>query len=516
MAEGSDRIPFPASQAEWQNVIDQVPGATLVSWTGGDEDLGFRTRTVLEFANARALEGLFVVFKQKLTLLQDTQGKWTVTFVPQVPRVTGADADTRKLWTALWGPVTWTFAFTPPGQKTTERTVAPRRPRRPPAPGELDPFVVTPVALTAPEPRTILRDKPTMKHPKVRLLAAHLLLVCAFAGAQPAAPEPDQLPSWVLFGLGQKAYEQKHFGEATVYFRRAVDRKGLYPEAEAALAKIANQGEGLALQEVQLQKALDERGLLQVPDDRYALLYALADLRLRADSGTSVEKGEAALETWREILRDDTAYRAVEESGGLDGYYNALMARPSVVVLKTAQGPSITENMVGLNRLLYLYRHPLGFSLRAHQEIAALSVTNKAYKKAVGHSLFALVGIFSSVIDQVKVFTPDYSFRTLDELFTDSSSPVYLGKPPGMGPTSNQAGGPNPGWLIRYQPVWDYLRGAGTLRSLNTLLAALDGLAAQEKTLGTPAGQRPVGQIVSEVRRWRTLLFPDSEVKVRG
>jgi len=348
------------------------------------------------------------------------------------------------------------------------------------------------------------------------LLFASLLFLCAFAGAQPA-PEPDQLPSWVLFGLGQKAYEQKRFGEATVYFRRAVDRKGIYPEAEAALAKIADQGEGLALQEVQLQKALDERGLLLVPDDRFSLLYALADLRLRADKGTSVEKGEAALETWREILKDDAAYRAVEETGGLDGYYNALMAQASVVNLKTAQGPSLTENMVGMNRLLYLYRHPLGFSLRAHQEIAALSVTNKAYKKAIGHSLFALVGIFSTVIDQVKLLHPDYVFRTLDELFADAASPVYLGKPVGIRPTSNQAGGPNPGWLVRYQPIWDYLRGAGTLRSLNTLSAALDGLAAQEKTLGTPDGQRPLKQIVAEVRRWRTLLFPDSsEVKVRG
>jgi len=121
--DGPDRIPFPATQAEWQAVVDQVPGAVLVSWTGADEDLGFRSKTVLSFANARALEGLFVVFKQKLTLLQDIRGRWTLTFVPRVPRVTAADADTRKLWTSLWGTVTWTFAFTPPGQPTSVRSV---------------------------------------------------------------------------------------------------------------------------------------------------------------------------------------------------------------------------------------------------------------------------------------------------------------------------------------------------------------------------------------------------------
>jgi len=353
-------------------------------------------------------------------------------------------------------------------------------------------------------------------NPPTALLAVLFFLGTSFLMAQPA-PEPDQLPSWVLFGLGQQAYEEKRFGEATVFFRQAVDRRGIYPEAEAALARIASQGEGLALQEAQLQKALDERGLLQVPDDRYALLYALADLRLRADAGTSVEKGEAALETWREILHDDTAYRAVEESGGLDGYFNALMARASVVNLKTATGPNQTENLVGLNRLLYLYRHPLGFSLRAHQEIAALSVKNRAYKKAGGHSLFALTGIFSTVIDQAKVVHPDYVFRTLDELFADPASEVYLGKPQGVREASSQAGGPNPGWLVRYQPIWDYLRAAGTLRSLDTLLAALDGLAAQERVLGVPSGQRPIPEITAEVRRWRSLLFFDSnEAKTRG
>lgn len=366
-------------------------------------------------------------------------------------------------------------------------------------------------ALTPPEAWTILRPKLPMN--RIHLSFFFCFLTLAGPGILTAqlAPEPDHLPSWVLLGLGQQAYEQKRFGEATVYFRQAVDRKGIYPEAEAGLAQIAAQGEGVALQEAQLQKALDERGLLQVPDDRYELLYALADLRLRADRGTSVEKGEAALETWREILLDDAAYRAVEASGGLDGYFNALMSKPSIVNLKTASGPNLTQNLVGLNKLLYLYRHPLGFSLRAHQEIAALSLTNKAYKKAMVHSLFALVGIFSTVIDQVRVIHPDYVFRTLDELFSDSSSGFYLGKPPGVREVTSQAGGPNPGWLVRYQPTWDYLRAAGTQRSFDTLLSALDGLAAEQKLLGTPSDQRPVKEVATEVRRWKSLLFPQAE-----
>lgn len=338
------------------------------------------------------------------------------------------------------------------------------------------------------------------------MLVLFAALVSTLTGQ--ALSEPDQLPSWVLYGLGQQALGDKKFGEATVYFRAAVDRRGLYPEAEAALAQIAGQGDGEALQEAELLKALDERGLLVVPDDKYALLYALADLRLRQDDGHSKEKGEAALETWREILNDDTVYRQVEESGGLDGYYKSLMDVPNIVTLKTATEASLTQNLVGLNKLLYLYRHPLGFSLKAHQEIAALSVRNGAYKKAIGQSLFALTGIFSSVIEEVQAIHPDYVFKTLDELFANPDSEVYLGRPEGVLETSASAGGPNPGWLVRYQPIWDYLRNAGTLESLNTLIEALGGLEKQQSRVGVPPGQRPVKDVVAEIVRWRSLLFP--------
>jgi len=124
VVDGPDLVTFPGTQAEWQNLVDQVPGATLVSWQGVMEDRGFRSSTVLGFSTARALEGIFVVFKQKLTLLQDNQSKWTITFVPRVPRVTAANSETRQLWTDLWGTTVWSFAFTPPGQPRSERKIS--------------------------------------------------------------------------------------------------------------------------------------------------------------------------------------------------------------------------------------------------------------------------------------------------------------------------------------------------------------------------------------------------------
>jgi len=139
--EGADRVVFPTTRAEWQLVAEQVSalaqagtippaagvaatGLSLVSWEGADEDQGFRSTTVLAFTNARALEGLFVVFKQKLTLLQDTQGTWTLKVQPQVPRLTGGDPESRRLWTSLWGSTQWRFSFLPPGGSRIDKTVA--------------------------------------------------------------------------------------------------------------------------------------------------------------------------------------------------------------------------------------------------------------------------------------------------------------------------------------------------------------------------------------------------------
>jgi hypothetical protein len=123
MSDGPDKVAFPATRAEWQAVAAQVPGVDLVSWDGKDEDLGFRSHTVLSFATSTALEGLFAAFKQKLTLRQDFQGKWNMVLVSQIPRLTGGDTQARQLWTTLWGTTVWTFAFTPPNQPVHERRV---------------------------------------------------------------------------------------------------------------------------------------------------------------------------------------------------------------------------------------------------------------------------------------------------------------------------------------------------------------------------------------------------------
>ena len=360
-------------------------------------------------------------------------------------------------------------------------------------------------ALTTRGLRAIVTPEMVLLRVPLQTLLFVLCLMVPLAGQVPS--EPASLPSWVLLGLGKRMAEQHLYGDAMVSLRKSVDRRGVFPEAEVQLATIAGLNGNPALQESLLEKALSEAGLLQVTDDRYTILYALADLRLKTEVLSGKLKGAQALETWREVLQDDKVYQKVQDSGGLEGYFRALMATPSPISLKTSPSPGLAETFFGLNRVLYLYRHPLTFSLKAHQNIAAVSLENKAYKVAAAESLFAFTGILSTVIEEVKVFHPDYVFRDLKEFFVDSNSPVYLGKPIGAGESTGQPGGPNPGWLIRYQPVWDYLCTAGTRQTLETLAGALDGLAKQEKTGERDKSLRPASEVAAEVRQWQKILI---------
>jgi len=123
VAEGKDWVDFPESQQDWLKLLAASPGTSLTSWSGAEEDAGFRSSAVVAFLSIDALKQAFAAFKQKLNLTPDKNGKWTLTFSPQVPRLTGGDPQSRKLWTTLWGTRTWTFGFQPPGQKEIVKTI---------------------------------------------------------------------------------------------------------------------------------------------------------------------------------------------------------------------------------------------------------------------------------------------------------------------------------------------------------------------------------------------------------
>ncbi len=120
MAKGInwENLALPTTREGWSQVVVQVPGASVTSFELIPDDLGTRTKTVVTFASIRALESLFVIYKQKLTLLQDAQGKYNLVLQPLVPKLSAAAVETRKLWIDLWGDSTWKFVVQPPGNPT--------------------------------------------------------------------------------------------------------------------------------------------------------------------------------------------------------------------------------------------------------------------------------------------------------------------------------------------------------------------------------------------------------------
>ena len=344
----------------------------------------------------------------------------------------------------------------------------------------------------------------------------HRPLPAPFSAPLPSQPfnypnaEPHIYPSWVEYGEGLKEMAENHYGEAAVDFNRAIERKGIFPEAEWKLADLAGLDGDPLIKERLLEKALDEAGLLVVPDDRWELLYDLAAVRLRLPS-QGLEKKSLAMDTYRQILNQDPDYARLESEGGLAGYDAAFFTRPGSFIYQSTGLPSFTSQLTGLNRVLYLFHHPVDFSLKAHEELARLYLENHAYDQAEVHALYALTAIFSTVIDEVQRIQPDYVFRSLNDLFVNQKSPVFLGVPSGLLSHRQSPGSANPGWLSRWQDIHNFLNSAGTDQTMVVLVRALEGLAEREKLFPAPLGnRRRATDGINEMRHWLKVIFPNS------
>ncbi len=321
--------------------------------------------------------------------------------------------------------------------------------------------------------------------------------------------EPHVLPSWVEFGRGEMAVQEKHYGQAVNDFRKAIERKGIYPEAEWKLAEVAGINGDPLVEAQLLRHALGEAGLLAVPDDKWAILYTLAKVEKQLPS-PGLEKKSLAMDTYREILSQDPDYEALEAGTGLGGYDAAFFTKPGRFVYQSTGKESFTSQLTGLNRVLYLYHHPVDFSLKAHQELAKLYLENHAWDQAEVHALYALTAIFSTVIDAVQAQQPDYVFHSLNDFFRNRNSPVFLGVDPRL-QSHRGPGSANPGWMSRWQDIWDFLKKSKTDETLATLDFALRGIEKRDRLFTAPPdNRRTAQQAQEEVLGWLHLIFPNS------
>ena len=228
---------------------------------------------------------------------------------------------------------------------------------------------------------------------KAAVLLIILSLFIFSAGAQ--EKEIYELPSWLILEYSRKAYGENELGVALRYAREAIEKEGrFYPEAEILIGDVFRAESNIELAERQYEKALKNSRQLYVLNDKYRILYKLADIR-------SDRKPEEYEQTLQQILEDDELY---------------------IRAVTTDLGTKMVTMLLdeGLDKLLVLYRLESYHSLRAHSELGRLYSEQGKWEKAVLHFIFSVVTIFSRCIEEYKIYDPEYIFEDADVLFNST------------------------------------------------------------------------------------------------
>ncbi len=228
-----------------------------------------------------------------------------------------------------------------------------------------------------------------------------ILIICTFISRVCAISA--ETPTWLIFEKGVLEMDRGEYGNALHLFLQAQEHKRIYPEVEIAIGDIYKvQGE-IILAEKQYLKAYDQRGAFEVPDDKYTALYRLVRLHKEQQDYVKWEK------ILHDVLRED------------QDYYRDRFERLYDTFLKVYLDS-------GIDRLLVLYRLEGKHATYAHGELG--EHFNRSYvetgkrtgkrqlaESAMVHYLFAIVVLFTDVIDEIRFWDPRFRFTDLTSLF---------------------------------------------------------------------------------------------------
>lgn len=247
------------------------------------------------------------------------------------------------------------------------------------------------------------------------------LLACVFLPigilAQSATPAisssvPEQMeitqdtPAWLLRAWGRQARLDHRLEDAFLYLTRSLERNPNNPETltELALA-YSDSGDDLQARNY-LAQALENRVRLSSADLEYYILYQLADIYNR--NGSDAEYILEYQGFLQEIIERDSDFSSDDA-----------FIQETKVQMRRVLSTSVTngEQETSLDRLVTLYRLEDSFSLRAHLLLGEFYVHSGRYRDALDHLSFAVLKIYTMLIEKVREQDPLYSFENSAQLF---------------------------------------------------------------------------------------------------
>ena len=227
------------------------------------------------------------------------------------------------------------------------------------------------------------------------LFLSLLLLAAAMVSAQ----ANNFVESWKLYELGKAKLEDPdgpELGEALRSFQEAIDRRGgSFPEAEMAIGDIYFQEGAFALAKRQYEKAFALRGGMEIAEEKYTVLYRLADLH-------EIQELYADMDRYLQQVLEDQPYFADEQ---YRSFRDAFVS---------------TYDEKGLDHLFKLYRmEGVAFSVPAHAKLGWFYYRT-GRPLAILHSLFALDIMITEAVKELRGVRPEFVFTTM-EAFLDSA-----------------------------------------------------------------------------------------------
>ena len=108
-----------------------------------------------------------------------------------------------------------------------------------------------------------------------------LFIITLLSAASLSGQEKDiyGLPPWLILEYGRKAFGEMELGVAFRYAREAIEKQGMfYPEAEILIGDVFRAEGNTDLARRQYEKALENARQLYVLNEKYKILYKLADI----------------------------------------------------------------------------------------------------------------------------------------------------------------------------------------------------------------------------------------------
>ncbi len=194
-------------------------------------------------------------------------------------------------------------------------------------------------------------------------------------------------------------YGNAYFENSVTNIKKFYEDRAAYPEADYLIAKIYMQEGEYSSAADYYEKALANKDVLDVPDEKYDIMYDAAELaRLRKD--------EVKFQNYLiKILEDNDSFIK-------NGRYTSS--------LKAIVRYTIREETTSINQLFLLYRSNHYKSLNALLKLTEYYISNNEYERAYYTSILSVLTSFTRIHEIITARNQKYIYTTLDLFFNEA------------------------------------------------------------------------------------------------